>query len=411
MNSNCRWVCVLVCGLFLLQGPVAEVRAAIAIDQITDINNSGVGFGNVNVFSNPPIGVNDTGVYLNNDVVVYTLTGPSASNGGGLAVSISNGENGITQTAPPPHPGQPAGTPNLDANNTVAAHSVFTTIGNGSGRLENGNAIRLSMWMRQDPTNPVVKQPSVEPVVKIELWKEALSGFADFNAVAFPGAGDRLWDTDQNAKHALHVAAGQSQASWVDMNNNGVIASGSPVAISLVTTEWRRVEATLIVDDDPLDDGFGWSIGAEFFDVTAVEEVRAVMFVGDYAGTDLTLGGSFFVDNLMVEVFASAAAMMATPNPNTAPVEMAGLPGDYNENNVVDAADYTVWRNNLGSPNALPNDSSPGVGPDDYDRWKMNFGNTLPGSGSVTGGTVPEPATLMLLVIGLAWTGRGRRSR
>src|SRR3989304_4035661 len=190
MNANCRWVCVLVCGLFLLQGPVAEVRAAIAIGQITDINNSGVGFGNVNVFSNPPIGVNDTGVYLNNDVVVYTLTGPSASNGGGLAVSISNGENGITQTAPPPHPGQPAGTPNLDANNTVAAHSVFTTIGNGSGRLENGNAIRLSMWMRQDPTNPVVKQPSVEPVVKIELWKQDLSGVADFNSVAFPGAGD-----------------------------------------------------------------------------------------------------------------------------------------------------------------------------------------------------------------------------
>jgi len=188
-----------------------------------------------------------------------------------------------------------------------------------------------------------------------------------------------------------------------------------PVEVTLgnsgSTKAKTRVEATLIVDDDPLDDGFGWSIGAEFFDVTAVEEVRAVMFVGDYAGTDLTLGGSFFVDNLMVEVFASAAAMMATPNPNTAPVEMAGLPGDYNENNVVDAADYTVWRNNLGSPNALPNDSSPGVGPDDYDRWKMNFGNTLPGSGSVTGGTVPEPATLMLLVIGLAWTGRGRRSR
>jgi len=42
------------------------------------------------------------------------------------------------------------------------------------------------------------------------------------------------------------------------------------------------------------------------------------------------------------------------------------LPGDYNGNGIVDAADYTVWRDG-GSPDS----SQTG-----YDVWKANFGNT-----------------------------------
>ncbi len=42
------------------------------------------------------------------------------------------------------------------------------------------------------------------------------------------------------------------------------------------------------------------------------------------------------------------------------------LPGDYNNDGTVDAADYAVWRNNLGSPNSLPNDDTPGVDQADY---------------------------------------------
>jgi hypothetical protein len=52
------------------------------------------------------------------------------------------------------------------------------------------------------------------------------------------------------------------------------------------------------------------------------------------------------------------------------------LGGDYNSDGIVDAADYTVWRDNLGKATALPNDTTAGVGPDDYTRWKANFGQT-----------------------------------
>ncbi len=75
------------------------------------------------------------------------------------------------------------------------------------------------------------------------------------------------------------------------------------------------------------------------------------------------------------------------------------LLGDYNEDGIVDAADYTVWRDNLGSSTALPNDDTPGVDLGDYDRWRAHFGETA-SSGSATAlgsqQVVPEPTTLCL---------------
>ena len=72
------------------------------------------------------------------------------------------------------------------------------------------------------------------------------------------------------------------------------------------------------------------------------------------------------------------------------------VPGDYNQDGRVNAADYTVWRNNLGRSTALPNDDTPGVAADDYARWKTHFGETA-GSGAGGVAAVPESATLVLL--------------
>ncbi len=51
------------------------------------------------------------------------------------------------------------------------------------------------------------------------------------------------------------------------------------------------------------------------------------------------------------------------------------LPGDYNADGVVDAADYTTWRDNFGLPIRLPNDLSPfSVNSNDHLVWRTNFG-------------------------------------
>jgi hypothetical protein len=85
------------------------------------------------------------------------------------------------------------------------------------------------------------------------------------------------------------------------------------------------------------------------------------------------------------------------------------LLGDYNQNGVVDSADYVIWRKNFGSATALPNDDTAGVGNDDYTRWRTRFGNTLAGSGA--GVAIPEPGSVSILMIavGIAMTVNRRR--
>ena len=57
-----------------------------------------------------------------------------------------------------------------------------------------------------------------------------------------------------------------------------------------------------------------------------------------------------------------------------------GLPGDYNNNGFVDAADYVLWRK--GGPLANEVDNAGVVNAQDYTEWQARFGNSNPGSGS-----------------------------
>ena len=63
------------------------------------------------------------------------------------------------------------------------------------------------------------------------------------------------------------------------------------------------------------------------------------------------------------------------------------LPGDYNDDHVIDAADYTVWRDNLGTTAPLPNDLVGGeIGSGQYEQWKQNFGARRRRGGKRDGG-------------------------
>jgi hypothetical protein len=86
------------------------------------------------------------------------------------------------------------------------------------------------------------------------------------------------------------------------------------------------------------------------------------------------------------------------------PVSPPGLAGDFNNDGSVNAADYTVWRDNFGSANETAlngnGDGINGVDQGDYALWKSRFG-TGGGSGSALSNTanVPEPATGFLMLI------------
>lgn len=76
------------------------------------------------------------------------------------------------------------------------------------------------------------------------------------------------------------------------------------------------------------------------------------------------------------------------------------MPADYNKDGAVSAADYTVWRNTLGSNSLLVADGNGNglVDQADYHVWMSDYSA---GTGTGTS-TVPEPATILIaLILGL----------
>jgi hypothetical protein len=90
-----------------------------------------------------------------------------------------------------------------------------------------------------------------------------------------------------------------------------------------------------------------------------------------------------------------------------------GPPGDFNQDGIVDAADYTVWRDHLNTNTTLPNDLTPGeVTQSDYDVWRAHFGQTAgSGSSTVANTTVPEPAARVMVMFAAAVGVCSRRRR
>jgi len=80
-----------------------------------------------------------------------------------------------------------------------------------------------------------------------------------------------------------------------------------------------------------------------------------------------------------------------------------GMPGDYNGDGKVDAADYTVWRDNLGAPDESSlhgnGNNAGGVDQADYELWKMHYGDSGAGATSLAGTSVPEPTAIVLCLL------------
>jgi hypothetical protein len=80
---------------------------------------------------------------------------------------------------------------------------------------------------------------------------------------------------------------------------------------------------------------------------------------------------------------------------------LPGLPGDYNNDGNVNAADYVIWRKGLGTIYTQS----------DYDVWRAHFGQTAgSGAGATVNSAVPEPTTLILLVTGMTAICTRRRT-
>jgi hypothetical protein len=97
----------------------------------------------------------------------------------------------------------------------------------------------------------------------------------------------------------------------------------------------------------------------------------------------------------------SPSGGLGPPQANTGRIyairSLAGqLVGDYNRNGTFDAADYTIWREALGSASQLVADGNQNgiVDAGDYTLWRQNFGLQI-GTQFGEPSSVPEPVTIM----------------
>jgi hypothetical protein len=153
--------------------------------------------------------------------------------------------------------------------------------------------------------------------------------------------------------------------------------------------DWLNVVGTAVLGgilDVDLINGFSPAVGSSFRILTAIDGIN-----GNFTTFELPslTDGKIWVyptNNL-----AGASSF-----------KLQVLRPDYNGNGMVDAADYTVWRNSLGQTgNGLAADGNGDkvVDAGDYDVWRSLFGRTTVGSGSSISATVPEPGSIFLLLV------------
>jgi hypothetical protein len=106
------------------------------------------------------------------------------------------------------------------------------------------------------------------------------------------------------------------------------------------------------------------------------------------------------VNSLVFQYRDSVTGSVFTGNIET--VTTTALRGDYNGNGIIDAADYTVWRDALEGDGVLTNDDDGMADEGDFVYWRAHFGEMSgAGAGSASSGAaVPEPGSLLLALCG-----------
>ncbi len=202
------------------------------------------------------------------------------------------------------------------------------------------------------------------------------------------GVADRVVRREVDFAQLYFRSLNPGGAAWSDGTDNasaGESHGGAPPG-------WKTPPSLGDFDGDGLSDNVAWASSSVFvrFSIAAWEEP---LVRGDHLG-DPALDKWIFSGNL-----------------NQAPPL---VPGDYNGDQVVDAADYVIWRKNFGGSGPAGDGTGPGgdgipdgvVDGHDYDFWRARFGNTSGSGSGAVNGAVPEPGSAVLaLLAGLVLAG------
>ncbi|MEX0642199.1 MAG: PEP-CTERM sorting domain-containing protein, partial [Pirellulales bacterium] len=215
------------------------------------------------------------------------------------------------------------------------------------------------------------------------------------------GAGSLQWTDKGTSTSAVSGAA----VTWGDGNAlNGNSFFERPADFSNYNRLTFRMSAT-----DALNGGGNLGVQA-FFQTGNYEAYRTTSggAVGTNGEINLPIDGQFHdlvfpLDNTPNRELVMAFGVNLFSHTNDLIINVdsvifdtvAGVPGDYNGNGVVDGGDYVRWRNGGPLQNEVATPNS--VTAEDYTEWRARFGNTS-GSGSLNGGAVPEPSGIFMLL-------------
>lgn len=193
----------------------------------------------------------------------------------------------------------------------------------------------------------------------------------DFGGVTLVNDGQLVVDGDANGTTFTQRSTGD-----VRIEIGGTMESEYD---QLVFDVFQQLAGTLTVE---FNDGFVASDGDTF---SVLKGLVGVARFDEVLVPELPAGLDWFLD------YEANALVLSVESDGGDP-----LPGDYTGDGVVDAADYTAWRDTLGSTTdlAADGDGDGMIDTDDYDVWVANYGAT---SSALA---VPEPGALVAVLIG-----------
>jgi hypothetical protein len=163
------------------------------------------------------------------------------------------------------------------------------------------------------------------------------------------------YDVAAGGEFRARLRLSEDEVTSLDLTNPSLELN---FTVSGEVADFEMFETTIVLPD-----------GIRSFDLTFI------------SGGALSAIGTFYIDDV-------SASIVAAPMP----------PGDFNNDGIVDAADYVVWRKTGGTQA-------------EFNTWRAHFGATNAGTAaSAQSPSVPEPTALILFCLGNATAGaRGRR--
>jgi ELWxxDGT repeat protein len=203
--------------------------------------------------------------------------------------------------------------------------------------------------------------------------------------------GTELWKSDgteAGTQMVVDLVPGSGSPGFFPA---GLMAVNEKLLFAAAIPNAGRNDHTLFVSD-------GTAEGTEpVFTVPGIKSSTLRITDLEYTGTHLFFRAPLTVDEDGVAYNFELFAISLVPT--------ATLLGDFNGNSAVDAADYTVWRNHMGTSFDLGGngneigDSAGIVDMADYATWKVHYGESLPELSEGSSTTIPEPTS------GLLWIG------